>query len=331
MQDQDLHIIVKESMELIAPEYNPAHWELMKAKLDRELPPPSNGLEFWKLFGLGLILVTSIAGYFLLGSETNTPQDQIKASVPLTTEKPQKTLLTTPNATKPFALKSDLKEVANSVVHNINNSPEQLIYQQASRHKRPPLGSKQLALGSIQSINMSYGKSTPLNLPETMSEPVTKVQLFYTDHPKDFEHQKLNTRRIKELIKLYPELSKNQDITWELVAQEITGDGLEAIEKFHGFLIHSLPKSVNQNRQVEPVASIFKPSSTKVNHSMDTYMLEQSIIKQVRDRIIVGDSTTFKVLERNKSNWKNVAVVCDWSSSMFPYGTQVFTWLSLNQ
>ena len=36
------------------------------------------------------------------------------------------------------------------------------------------------------------------------------------------------------------------------------------------------------------------------------------------------------VLERNINRWKNVVIVCDFTSSMYPYGTQVFDWLAKN-
>jgi|GEM_PF-3030889 len=65
--------------------------------------------------------------------------------------------------------------------------------------------------------------------------------------------------------------------------------------------------------------------------NLKTYFIEQKIRNMVLKGTIVGDSTTFKVLERNKDTWQQAAVVCDWTSSMFPYGTQIFTWLDQNQ
>lgn len=331
MQDQDLHIIVRESMELIPPAYDPAHWELMRVKLDQELPPPPSGLGIWKLFGLGLILVAGITAYYILRPGTSNLAEQTEISAQTQIERQQKISAIAPSAMQQLAPASDSNAVSKSGQEPSIVNPEKFLYQQATRHKRPPLDREQFIHPSIQSIYMEYGKSVPLKLPAVITEPITKIQLFYTDHPKNFDHQKLNAQRIKELIKRYPELSKNPTINWELIAQEITEGDLEASQKFHGFLIHSLPKSDRKKSQLEPITTLFNPTPTQVEHSLDTYLLEQSIIRQVRERIIVGDSTTFKVLERNKSNWKNVAVVCDWSSSMFPYGTQVFTWLSLNQ
>jgi hypothetical protein len=64
---------------------------------------------------------------------------------------------------------------------------------------------------------------------------------------------------------------------------------------------------------------------------LKTYFIEKAIRDLMLQGTINGDSTTFKVLDRNKSTWDQAAVVCDWSSSMFPYGTQIFTWLGENK
>lgn len=39
------------------------------------------------------------------------------------------------------------------------------------------------------------------------------------------------------------------------------------------------------------------------------------------------DSTVLCILKRNQSKWKNMALVCDWTESMYPYGIQVLYWL----
>jgi hypothetical protein len=39
------------------------------------------------------------------------------------------------------------------------------------------------------------------------------------------------------------------------------------------------------------------------------------------------DSTSFRVLARNAGRWPNAVLVCDLTSSMYPYSTQLFAWL----
>ena len=53
-------------------------------------------------------------------------------------------------------------------------------------------------------------------------------------------------------------------------------------------------------------------------------------IKQIKALGETFELTPKTVLERNINRWKNVVIVCDFTSSMYPYGTQVFDWLAKN-
>ncbi|MDN5212108.1 hypothetical protein QQ020_08600 [Fulvivirgaceae bacterium BMA12] len=59
-----------------------------------------------------------------------------------------------------------------------------------------------------------------------------------------------------------------------------------------------------------------------------TLLIEHKIRLDILSKKIWDDSTTYKVFKRNLDNWKNVVIVCDWTSSMFKYGTQVLSWLA---
>ncbi|MDJ1502299.1 hypothetical protein [Xanthocytophaga agilis] len=60
-------------------------------------------------------------------------------------------------------------------------------------------------------------------------------------------------------------------------------------------------------------------------------LIEEDIRKRIEQRILTSDSIITKVWERNKSNWRTVAVVGDFTSSMYPYATELFTWLDKNR
>lgn len=53
-------------------------------------------------------------------------------------------------------------------------------------------------------------------------------------------------------------------------------------------------------------------------------------ISRVRQLGRTFELTSYQALDRNIEKWKNVVVVCDITSSMFPYTTQVFDWMSEN-
>ncbi len=60
-------------------------------------------------------------------------------------------------------------------------------------------------------------------------------------------------------------------------------------------------------------------------------VLEREIIDQVLSGKFGADSTSFRALERNKSRWRNVVLVCDATTSMYPYVTQLLAWFRKNE
>jgi len=54
-------------------------------------------------------------------------------------------------------------------------------------------------------------------------------------------------------------------------------------------------------------------------------------ILRVRQLGKTYEHTSYQALDRNIEKWKNVVIVCDMTSSMFPYTTQVFDWITENK
>jgi hypothetical protein len=54
-------------------------------------------------------------------------------------------------------------------------------------------------------------------------------------------------------------------------------------------------------------------------------------ISKIRTLGKTYENTTYEALDRNISKWKNVVIVCDMTSSMFAYTTQLFDWLNENK
>ena len=53
-------------------------------------------------------------------------------------------------------------------------------------------------------------------------------------------------------------------------------------------------------------------------------------ISRVRQLGKTYELTSYQALDRNIEKWKNIVIVCDITSSMFPYTTQVFDWMMEN-
>lgn len=58
--------------------------------------------------------------------------------------------------------------------------------------------------------------------------------------------------------------------------------------------------------------------------------VEQEIVHQVLSGNFGDDSTSFRALERNKTRWQNAVLVCDATTSMYPYLTQLLAWFRKN-
>ncbi|TAG73793.1 MAG: hypothetical protein EAZ26_02865 [Runella slithyformis] len=86
---------------------------------------------------------------------------------------------------------------------------------------------------------------------------------------------------------------------------------------------------------VEPLATQTiqtpPPEITKLlRHKSATLANEYEIIRQITTGYFGTDSTTYRVLTRNLDKWPNTVIVCDFTSSMYPYSTQLFTWFQHN-
>lgn len=53
-------------------------------------------------------------------------------------------------------------------------------------------------------------------------------------------------------------------------------------------------------------------------------------LREIKEQLLTGnygtDSTSYQVLARNIRRWNNSVLVCDFTSSMYPYTTQLFAW-----
>ena len=54
---------------------------------------------------------------------------------------------------------------------------------------------------------------------------------------------------------------------------------------------------------------------------------EPDIIRQVQTGQFGADSTSYRVIARNLSRWPDAVIVCDLTTSMYPYTTQLVSWL----
>jgi len=151
----------------------------------------------------------------------------------------------------------------------------------------------------------SYKITNPQNVKMLSGLAIQKIELVYTDYPKDVDMVLINQKRLAALYLLMPEVFTNPLIEWNLVKQTKCKSASEAVNMFHGFVITYRPQ----------------PSARE----------EISYIKQVLQQKEQADSVVLKVLNRNK-DWqdKNTLIVADVTGSMSPYLAGLVLWLNIN-
>ena len=89
--------------------------------------------------------------------------------------------------------------------------------------------------------------------------------------------------------------------------------------------------SIELNRQPEPVTQFTLLPTNLVSHIQRkepvAFSTEESVItRQLLTGNFGNDSTTYQTLSRNIKQWPDAVIVCDLTTSMYPYTTQLVTW-----
>jgi hypothetical protein len=69
----------------------------------------------------------------------------------------------------------------------------------------------------------------------------------------------------------------------------------------------------------------------EIRYMASTAVSMSDKISRVRQLGKTFELTSYQALDRNIEKWKNIVLVCDITTSMFPYTTQVFDWLNENK
>lgn len=80
-----------------------------------------------------------------------------------------------------------------------------------------------------------------------------------------------------------------------------------------------------------PLPPIHLPAFPEVRPVAVPSPAEADIIKRVTTGNIGSDSTSYRVLSRNIKKWSKAVLVCDFTSSMYPYSTQLMNWFRKNE
>lgn len=127
----------------------------------------------------------------------------------------------------------------------------------------------------------------------------------------------------------------------QLVQQTTSGDSLTALESVHH--LTSIAYRPSFSRQPSRSAFVTTPaflSSLTQPAPLSNQLTEQipqrqpvtfsteemAITEQILTSNFGSDSTSYQVLDRNLRAWPDAVIVCDFTTSMYPYSTQLFAW-----
>ncbi len=138
------------------------------------------------------------------------------------------------------------------------------------------------------------------------NKTIQKIELVYTDFPKNADFETLNKRRLAALYILAPHVFGDSRIEWNLVVQTNVHSHDQASKMPHGFVIS------------------YRPEPSKSTAAQES----KSIKEIVTGKYTFEDSTVYKTLKRNK--WKKMLVVTDLTASMAEFSGQLLLWYKQN-
>jgi len=164
-------------------------------------------------------------------------------------------------------------------------------------------------------LQMSYGESavlTDVQREVIKLAKVRQVHVVFTDHPKGADLKGLNLSRIKVVEGLRKDLVSDTNVKWKIIRQTECNNAEEAKKLFHGVVILYEKEQFLTERAI--VKSILPEKITPVEAK-----------KRIQK---MPDTTVYNVL--NEVKWKDMVVVSDFTSSMYPYTSQLVLWFAIN-
>lgn len=171
----------------------------------------------------------------------------------------------------------------------------------------PKYDYKKMASSNNVQLRMPYASHKflkPSEVKKLSGATVYEIKLILTDYPKGDDFTTLTQQRLAALFLLDPTLFNNPLTKWTLVYQTACTKE-DVYHYFHGFEV------------------VYRPLFTGVDIDYQKTFLRNMMLGETA----LTDSTILKVMERN--DWKNMAIVGDFTGSMTPYIGQLLLWYNL--
>lgn len=169
-------------------------------------------------------------------------------------------------------------------------------------------------------LPMKFGSSVvniPYDKENLKNANIREIHVVYTDYPEGTNLNGLNANRIRVLTKLRPSLLTDTTIVWKVIKQTGCSTQQEAENYFHGLMVYFLPDPMQRNQAIK--------FGNALNEYVPNNLTKEEAIKIVNK---MNDTLVYHVL--NKADWSDMAVITDFTSSMYPYSAQVMLWFAIN-
>ena len=183
-------------------------------------------------------------------------------------------------------------------------------------------------------IAVSAGLFFTLNIYESEKTNYSKVRIKDKSELKSYQNPKIEA--IASNKKSETRITKKQNTgLFERIKTRSIAENTKNQQPSIGFSQVQNNKIIFQNFPIQiTLINSLKPlqSFTAKNPSVDVSNLQNEIdiIQQMSTGRFGEDSTAYKVFDRNLNRWKKSVVVCDFTSSMYPFTTQLFAWFKKN-
>ncbi|MEL6672386.1 MAG: hypothetical protein AAFR61_09340 [Bacteroidota bacterium] len=167
---------------------------------------------------------------------------------------------------------------------------------------------------ALQMAYARYHIQNPEALSPISAGDIFQVDLVFTKYPKDTTAWRTNytfllQSRLRELYQLKPALFARKDLTWRYILQTEPETEPEAMDYFHGLVLHwkkqpdaRLDSVLKFDPAMTPIADIILGNVPKLK-----------------------DSSAFWILDRHPE-WQDKLVIMDWTASMYQNRASVLNW-----
>lgn len=169
-------------------------------------------------------------------------------------------------------------------------------------------------------IPMYYGSSKvfiPADLESLRELDIKEIHLVYTDYPVGKDLISLNKNRLRRITNVRKDLVSDTSVIWKVFRQTGCSSEEEAHGMFHGLVVHYAPNSKHRSWAMR--------HGKELNGYLPSRITKELALEKINS---MEDPLVYNTL--TNVNWNNMAVIADFTSSMYPHSAQLVLWFAIH-